>query len=109
MAKSNLIPFIILVLVLGVLAVVGFVAYSIATEVSNTTRQKLERKNVSFSRDGMKVGVKSKSQEQQEDSAQSVLTKVWNNAAFPNYKSPVLGWGQAQGNKTPTPVEKRNP
>lgn len=70
MAKSNLIPFIILVIVLAVLAVVGFVAYSIATEVSNTTRQKLERKNVSFSKEGMKVGVKHKTQEEQEDQAQ---------------------------------------
>jgi len=108
MAKSgNLVPLIILVVVLGVVAVVGFMAYSIAHEVGHKTRQRLERKNVSFSKDGMKVGVKHVSQEQQEDAAQSVLTKVWNNAELPNYKSPVLGWGQ--GNKTPTPVEKRNP
>ncbi len=70
MAKSNLIPLIILVIVLAVLAVVGFVVYSIVTEVSNTTRQKLERKNVSFSKEGMKVGVKHVSQEEQEDAAQ---------------------------------------
>ncbi|OCT44004.1 hypothetical protein CLCR_00140 [Cladophialophora carrionii] len=108
MAKtSNLIPLIILVIVLGVVAVVGFVAYSIANEVGEKTRQKLERKNVSFSKEGMKVGVKHVSQEQQEDAAQSVITKVWNNAAWPNYQSPMLGWGQ--GSKTPTPAEKRNP
>ena len=71
MAKSgNLIPLIILVIVLGVIAVVGFVAYSIAHEVGHKTRQKLERKNVSFSKEGMKVGVKHVSQEQQEDAAQ---------------------------------------
>jgi hypothetical protein len=71
MAKSsNLVPFVILIVVLGVLAVVGFVAWSIAHEVGHKTRQKLEHKNVSFSKDGMKVGVKHKSQEQQEDAAQ---------------------------------------
>ncbi|ETI29590.1 hypothetical protein G647_02043 [Cladophialophora carrionii CBS 160.54] len=77
MAKtSNLIPLIILVIVLGVVAVVGFVAYSIANEVGEKTRQKLERKNVSFSKEGMKVGVKHVSQEQQEDAAQRYTKPV---------------------------------
>lgn len=128
MAKSsNIVPLIILIIVVAILAVVGFVVYSIAHDVGHKTRQKLERKNVSFSKGGMKVGVKHVSQEQQEDAAQryqhcralktnaklielpcSVITNIWNNASFPAYKSPVLGWNQT--NKTPTPgAEKRNP
>ena len=71
MAKaSSIVPLIVLFLVVGFLAVVGFVVYSIANDVSQQTRQKLERKNVSFSRDGMKVGVKEVSVEQQEDVTQ---------------------------------------
>ena len=71
MAKSNnLVPFIILIVIVLVLAAVGFVAWTIANEVGQKTKQKLERKNVSFSKDGMKVGVKHVSQEQQEDAAQ---------------------------------------
>lgn len=61
---------IILFIVLAILTAVGFVAYSIAHDVGHKTRQKLERKNVSFGRDGMKVGVKELSVEQQEDKTQ---------------------------------------
>jgi flagellar basal body-associated protein FliL len=71
MAKSgSIVPFIILLIAIAILAVVGFVAYSIAHDVGHKTRQKLEKKHVSFSRDGMKVGVKEVSIEQQEDATQ---------------------------------------
>ena len=71
MAKSSdLIPLIILIVLVAIIAAVGFVAYTIAHDVGHKTRQKLERKNVSFSRDGMKVGVREVSREQQEDAAQ---------------------------------------
>jgi hypothetical protein len=71
MAKTgNIVPLIILVVILGIVAAVAFVAYTVAHEVGHKTRQKLEHKNVSFSKDGMKVGVKHKTQEQQEDAAQ---------------------------------------
>ncbi len=67
---SNLVPLIILFLVLAVLAAVGFVAYSIANDVSSKTRQKMEQRNISFTKEGMKVGVKEVSSEQQQDSTQ---------------------------------------
>lgn len=72
MAKggSSLISFVLLLIAVAVLAVVGFVAWSIAHEVGHKTRQKLEKKHVSFSRQGMKVGVKEVSAEQQEDATQ---------------------------------------
>ncbi|EXJ66995.1 uncharacterized protein A1O5_09641 [Cladophialophora psammophila CBS 110553] len=111
MAKTgDLIALLILIILIAILAAVGFVAYTIAHDVGHHTRQKLERKNVSFSRDGMKVGVKEVTREQQEDAAQSVITKIWNNSNWPAYQSPLLGW--AQGNKTPAATpgpEKRNP
>jgi len=107
MAKSgSIVPFIILLIAIAILAVVGFVAYSVAHDVGHKTRQKLEKKHVSFSRDGMKVGIKEVSIEQQEDATQSVITKIWNHSSWPAYQS-RLGWGQATG---ATPVaEKRNP
>ena len=61
---------IILFIFLAVIAAIGFVAYSIAHDVGHQTRQKLERKNVSFGRQGMKVGVKEVSVEEQEDKTQ---------------------------------------
>jgi predicted membrane protein len=69
-ALSNLVPLIILFLILGVLAAVGFVAYSIANDVGSQTRQKMEKRNISFTKEGMKVGVKEKTAEQQTDGAQ---------------------------------------
>lgn len=71
MAKAGaIISVILLLLVVAIVAAIGFVAYSIAHDVGHNTRQKLERKNVSFSRQGMKVGVKEVTIEQQEDAAQ---------------------------------------
>ena len=67
---SSIIPLIILIVVVAILGAVGFVAWSIAHDVGHHTRAKLERKNVSFSRDGMKVGVKEVTREQQEDATQ---------------------------------------
>jgi predicted membrane protein len=57
-ALSNLLPLIILFLVLTVLSVIGFIVYSVVMEVKDNTKQKMEKKNVIFSKDGMKVGVK---------------------------------------------------
>ena len=73
---SNLVPLIILFLVLAVLAAVGFVAYSIANDVSSKTRQKMEKRNISFSKDGMKVGVRKVTSEQQQDSTQKYILAV---------------------------------
>lgn len=71
---SQIISFIILLVVVAVVAAVGFVAYSIAHDVGHHTRKKLERKNVSFTRDGMKVGVKERSAEHEQDAAQRYYT-----------------------------------
>ncbi|RVX74819.1 hypothetical protein B0A52_01096 [Exophiala mesophila] len=102
-----IVPLILTLILVGIVAAIAFVVWSIAHDVGHQTRQKLERKNVSFSRDGMKVGVKEISREQQEDKTQSVLMKVWNNASWPAYQS-RLGWGQESPAGTPS-TEKRNP
>lgn len=70
MAASALIPLVIVVVVVGILAAVGLVAYGIAQGVGNTTREKMEKKNLVFSKEGMKVGVKEVSQEAEKDRSQ---------------------------------------
>jgi predicted membrane protein len=70
MATSALIPLVIVVVVVGFLAAVGFIAYGIAQGVGNTTREKMEKKNLVFSKEGMKVGVKEVSQEAEKDRSQ---------------------------------------
>ncbi|KAK5101987.1 hypothetical protein LTS08_004447 [Lithohypha guttulata] len=76
MAKSKstfgaLVPLIVTVILLAVVAVVGFLAYQIAVDVADKTSKKMEKKNVSLSKDGLKVGVKEVSAEQIGDSTQS--------------------------------------
>ena len=70
MAKGNIFSLILLFLVVGVLCAVGFVAYSIAHDVGHQTKKKMEKRNISLSKEGMKVGVKEKTAEQQTDDAQ---------------------------------------
>ena len=55
---GKILPLIITLVVLAIGAFVGFVIYSIATDVADKTSKKMEQKNVIFSKDGMKVGVK---------------------------------------------------
>ena len=66
----GILSLVLLLIVVGVLCAVGFVVLSIVTDVSNNTKKKMEKKNISLSRDGAKVGVKERSAEQQGDSAQ---------------------------------------
>jgi hypothetical protein len=70
MAKSNLIPVIILFVLVGLLAFVGFVAYSIVQDISDKTKAKMEKRNIMFSKDGMKVGVKEINDEEYKDRSQ---------------------------------------
>ena len=80
MAKSvlgNLIPLVILFLLLAIVAAVGFVVYSVANDVADKTSKKMEKKNISVSRDGMKVGVKQISAEDVGDSTQRY--DAWDN------------------------------
>jgi len=73
MAKSALgqiVPLIIAFILLAIITAVGFVAYSIACDVADKTSKKMEKKNISVSRDGLKVGVKELSAEQVGDSTQ---------------------------------------
>ncbi|KAF2083265.1 hypothetical protein K490DRAFT_52115, partial [Saccharata proteae CBS 121410] len=62
--------------------------------------KKMQKKNVVFSKDGMKVGVKEVNEEEYADRTQSYLVKAWNYSSFPAYKS-RLGWNQpAESQKT---------
>ncbi|KAF9889148.1 hypothetical protein FE257_007637 [Aspergillus nanangensis] len=101
----RLLPLFILVVVALVVAAVGYVAWSIASEVTRNTRSKMEKKNVVWTKDGMKVGVKELGDEEYKDRSQSVLVNMWNHTSFPAYKSRL--WNMA-GNADEG-VEKRKP
>lgn len=67
---SSLLPLVFLFLFLALAAVVGFVVYQIANDVQGQTRKKMEKRNISFTKDGMRVGVKEKTTEKYADDTQ---------------------------------------
>lgn len=70
MGARNLIPLILLLVFVGVIAAVGFVVYSIVQDVGKSTREKMERKNIAFTKDGMKVQVREVKDEAYKDRTQ---------------------------------------
>lgn len=70
MGARNLLPLILLLVFVGIVAAVGFIVYSIVQDVGKNTREKMERKNIAFTRDGMKVQVKEVKDEAYKDQTQ---------------------------------------
>lgn len=55
---SKVVPLVVFFVVLTIAAFIGYVVYTIATDVADKTSKKMEKKNISFNKDGMKIGVK---------------------------------------------------
>ena len=55
---NPLLPLLILVIFLTLLGAVGYVVYSIATDVAEKAGQKMEKHNISLSKEGMRVKLK---------------------------------------------------
>jgi len=67
-------------------------------KISAAASEKMEKKNVVFTKDGMKVGVKELKNESYVDTTQSFMVKAWNLSSWPGYKSRI--WNQeAEVNK----------
>jgi hypothetical protein len=67
---SKIFPLLVLFLVLAILGGVGFVVYTIIMDIKGHTTRKMEKRHVSFSREGMKVGVKEVNAEDYADRTQ---------------------------------------
>jgi hypothetical protein len=91
------------------LAFVGYHLYLTAQKISSATSDKMQSKNVVFSKDGLKVGVKEVRTESYVDTTQSFLVKAWNLSTWPEYKS-RLGWNkQAEAPANGTKLAPRKP
>ena len=55
---NQFVPLIILIVLSCIGAFVGYAIYTVANDVADKTQKKMEQKNVMFSKDGMRVGVK---------------------------------------------------
>ncbi|KAH3944221.1 hypothetical protein HBH98_148190 [Parastagonospora nodorum] len=80
MGASNLLPLVILFAVVGVVAWVGYQIFLYTNELAERGVHKLEKKNVVFTKDGAKVGVKEISAENYADKTQKAFVKTWNAA-----------------------------
>ena len=69
---SKLVPLVLLFFGVVAAAFVGFVIYTIATDIADKTSKKMERKNVSFGKEGMKIGVKEVKTENYVDQTQKL-------------------------------------
>ncbi|PLN74601.1 hypothetical protein BDW42DRAFT_198192 [Aspergillus taichungensis] len=112
--SNPILPLIILLVAVAIFAVIGYIAWTTATEVTRNTRSHMEKKNVMFSRDGLKVGVKELQDEEYKDRSQSVLVNMWNHTSFPAYKSklwdmsrPAAGWSSSASSSGAKGSEKR--
>ncbi|OJD18523.1 hypothetical protein AJ78_01439 [Emergomyces pasteurianus Ep9510] len=73
MATNRLIPLLILIVVVGIVAVIGFVTWGIVMAVKAQTKKEMEKKHVTISRDGVTVGVKELNDEQYKDISQGYV------------------------------------
>jgi len=77
-ALSQTLPLLILLLLVGGLGWVGYQVYLSVTKIQQTASQKMGSKNVVFTKDGLKVGVKQVREENYVDATQSWVVKAWN-------------------------------
>ncbi|KAI8965533.1 hypothetical protein F5Y11DRAFT_294161 [Daldinia sp. FL1419] len=74
----QLLPLLIILVILGGIAFVGYQIYLGATKIRDSTEKRLAKKNLVFTRDGLKVGVKYVEEEKYVDATQSWVVKAWN-------------------------------
>ncbi|KAL2223263.1 hypothetical protein M432DRAFT_597940 [Thermoascus aurantiacus ATCC 26904] len=91
MALRNLLPLLILLILVAILAFIGFVVWGIVQGVGAATRERMEKRHVLLSREGVTVGVRELTGEDYIDRSQSVLVSIWNHSSFPTYKHRLFG------------------
>ncbi|KAH9890875.1 hypothetical protein F4778DRAFT_372818 [Xylariomycetidae sp. FL2044] len=74
----QLLPLIIVLVICAGAAFVGYQIYLGVTKIRQDASQKMARKNVVFTKDGMKVGVKHVENEKYVDATQNWVVKAWN-------------------------------
>ncbi|KAI1763700.1 hypothetical protein GGR53DRAFT_496650 [Hypoxylon sp. FL1150] len=77
---SQLLPLLILLVILGGAALVGYQIYLSVSKIRADAERHMAKKNMVFTKDGLKVGVKHVEQERYVDATQSWVVKAWNMA-----------------------------
>ncbi|KAF3763763.1 hypothetical protein M406DRAFT_341185 [Cryphonectria parasitica EP155] len=75
---SQLLPLVIFFTVIAGLAWVGYQIYLSVNQMQGNVSQRMGKKNVVFTKDGLKVGVKHVKHENEVDATQKYLVNAWN-------------------------------
>ncbi|KAG5997328.1 hypothetical protein E4U43_002661 [Claviceps pusilla] len=75
---GKLIPLLIAILVVSAIGWVLYQVYDSAAKFRDTASERMGKKNVVFTKDGMRVGVKDVQNERYVDKTQSWVVKAWN-------------------------------
>ena len=103
--SSALAPLVIFLLFVGGFAFVGYHVWLSTQQISHAAKDKMKKKNVVFSRSGLKVGVKEVRNERYVDKTQSILVRAWNLSTWPGYKSRYWNKDQPTGKGEATGAE----
>ncbi|KAK1658873.1 hypothetical protein BDP55DRAFT_564397 [Colletotrichum godetiae] len=76
--RPQIIPLVITLLFLGGLAWVLWQVYISVNKIQESASERMGKKNVVFTKDGVRVGVKHTSNENYVDKTQSWVVKAWN-------------------------------
>jgi len=106
MLRSKLLPLLVVFVVLAGLAFIGYQIYLTVQKISSTTSDKMQHKNMVFTKDGMKVGVKELKTENYVDKTQGLLVKAWNLSETPAYKSKL--WSKPAASTSGAKVDSKN-
>jgi len=79
--SSQLLPLVILLVIVAGFAFVAYQIYDSVTKIQAQASKKMNNKNVVFTKDGMRVGVKHVETEKYVDATQGWVVKAWNLAA----------------------------
>jgi hypothetical protein len=99
-----------LIILFVFLIAVAFFAYYLyvsVQKISAAANDKIQSKNVVFTKDGMKVGVREVNTESYVDTTQSFLVKAWNLSTWPEYKSRL--WNKEPPAPENGKLKPRNP
>ncbi|KAG5950120.1 hypothetical protein E4U53_005466 [Claviceps sorghi] len=75
---GKLVPLLIAIILISAIGWVLYQVYHSATKIRDTASERMGKKNVVFTKDGMRVGVKDVQNESYVDKTQSWVVKAWN-------------------------------
>lgn len=77
-ARRQVLPLVIVVVILSIIGLVLYQVYLSVTKIRQSASERMGKKNVVFTKDGVRVGVKQIQNEKYVDTTQSWVVKAWN-------------------------------